>query len=102
MFYGLPVVGFDAGGIREWLLDGENGFLVPWKDINGLAFRIEQLLRDKDLGRRLGARGRELVSQQQTASQHECPIEQMFLRVINEKPLPAQNHFGVEANAACL
>jgi glycosyltransferase involved in cell wall biosynthesis len=104
MFYGLPVVGFDAGGIREWLLHGENGFLVRWKDIDGLALRIEQLLRDKDLGRRLGARGRELVSQQQTISQQDCPIEQMLLRVVRESRPPARNqhHIGVEANAACL
>jgi hypothetical protein len=93
MFYGLPVVGFDAGGIREWLLDGENGFLVGWKDIDGLALRIEQLLRDKDLGRRLGARGRELVSQQQAISQQDCPVEKLFLRVMRESRPPAQNHY---------
>src|SRR5580658_2801799 len=52
MCHGLPVVGFDAGGIREWLFDGENGFLVPWKDIKCFAERIERLLRDKDLARR--------------------------------------------------
>ncbi|HUD82273.1 MAG TPA: hypothetical protein VMQ67_02170, partial [Candidatus Saccharimonadales bacterium] len=71
---------------------------------DGLALRIEQLLRDKDLGRRLGARGRELVSQQQTISQQDCPIEQMLLRVVRESRPPARNqhHIGVEANAACL
>jgi glycosyltransferase involved in cell wall biosynthesis len=100
MFHGLPVVGFDAGGIREWLLDGENGFLVPVKDTEGFARRIEQLLRDKDLGRRLGARGRELVSQQQAISEQDCPIEQMLLRVVRESRPAALNHFGVEANAA--
>jgi glycosyltransferase involved in cell wall biosynthesis len=34
---GLPVVAFDAGGIREWLLDGVNGFLVPWMDRDAFA-----------------------------------------------------------------
>lgn len=80
MCHGLPVVAFDAGGIREWLLDGENGFLVPWKDTDRFAERIEQLLRDKDLARRLGGRGRELVSQQQESSSLCCPVEQALLR----------------------
>lgn len=85
MFYGLPVVGFDAGGIREWLFDGENGFLVPWKDTDRFAARLEQLLRDKDLARRLGRRGRELVSQQQDASRESCPVEQLLLRVVRQR-----------------
>ena len=85
MFHGLPVVAFDAGGIREWLFDGENGFLVPWKDTGHFAERIEQLLRDKDLARRLGRRGRELVSQQQDASRESCPVEQLLLRVVRQR-----------------
>jgi glycosyltransferase involved in cell wall biosynthesis len=85
MFYGLPVVGFDAGGIREWLLDGENGFLVPWKDTDQFAARIEQLLRNKELARRLGARGRELVTQQQDASLTSCPLDDLLRRIVNQR-----------------
>lgn len=81
MQYGLPIVAYDAGGIREWLFDGENGFLVPWKDTSRFAARMEQLLRDKDLARRLGRRGQELVSQQQ-ASSEGCLVEQLLLRVV--------------------
>ncbi|HEY3913853.1 MAG TPA: glycosyltransferase, partial [Verrucomicrobiae bacterium] len=102
MFHGLPVVGFDSGGIREWLLHGENGFLVPWKDIDGLAARIEQLLRDKELARKLGSRGRELVSQQQAISDQNCPIEQMLLRVVRESRPSLEPQPRMEANATSL
>jgi glycosyltransferase involved in cell wall biosynthesis len=85
MCHALPVVAFDAGGIREWLFDGENGFLVPWKDTDRFAERIEQLLRDKDLARQLGRRGREMVSQQQEASRQICPVEQVLLRVAQRR-----------------
>jgi glycosyltransferase involved in cell wall biosynthesis len=58
---GLPVVGFDAGGIRDWLRDGETGYLIPWMDTRVLAERIDVLLKDKELARRLGEQGREFV-----------------------------------------
>ena len=90
MSHGLPVVAFDAGGIREWLLDGENGFLVPWNDTDRFAERIEQLLRDKELARQLGRRGRELVSQQQETSRQICPVEQVLLRAAQQRERQTQ------------
>src|SRR5213078_3441847 len=54
MRYGLPVVGFDAGGVREWLVSGYNGFLVPWMDRDAFAARVEELLVNKALARQLG------------------------------------------------
>jgi glycosyltransferase involved in cell wall biosynthesis len=60
--YGIPVVGFDAGGIRDWLRDGETGYLIPWMDIETMSQRLDQLLGDKELARRLGAQGREFVN----------------------------------------
>jgi len=85
MYHALPVVAFDAGGIREWLFDGENGFLVPWKDTDRFAERIEQLLRDKELARHLGRRGQELVSQQQETSSEICPVEQVLVRAAQRR-----------------
>jgi len=85
MRHGLPVVAFDAGGIREWLFNGENGFLVPWKDTTRFAERIEQLLRDKELARRLGRRGREMISQQKEASFQNCPVEQLLLQAAQRR-----------------
>jgi glycosyltransferase involved in cell wall biosynthesis len=60
---GLPVVAFDAGGIREWLLDGVNGYLVPWMDREAFASRVDRLLRDKALARELGRNGRGLANE---------------------------------------
>ena len=60
---GLPVVAFDAGGIREWLLDGVNGFLVPWMDRDAFAGKVDALLFDKALARRLGQCGRQLADE---------------------------------------
>jgi glycosyltransferase involved in cell wall biosynthesis len=78
MRYGLPVVAFDAGGIREWLLDGQNGFLVPWNNRNRFAERVEQLLQDKLLARQLGENGRSLVAQQYDVGSYISSLENLF------------------------
>jgi glycosyltransferase involved in cell wall biosynthesis len=84
MSYGLPVVAFDAGGIREWLVDGENGFLVRWKDTDELAAHIEELLRDKELARRMGRRGLEMVMRQRESSREIEVLEALFSALIAE------------------
>jgi len=83
MRHGLPVVAFAAGGVSEWLLDGENGFLVPWMDRSQFAARIEQLLGNKILAQRLGERGRQLLRDKFNFDQYISGLEEMFSRVIN-------------------
>ncbi len=61
-----PVVSFDIDGAREVVLDGKTGYLVPPKDIDGLAVAIINLLKQRDLALRFGKAGRELVEQQWT------------------------------------
>jgi len=62
MRYGLPVVGFNSGGIGDWLKDGENGYLVPWMDTDKFALSLDKLLGDKALARRMGEAGRVRVA----------------------------------------
>jgi len=77
----LPVVAFDAGGVREWLIDGETGYLVPWMDTDLFAARIEQLLANKELARSLGRRGLERVNHEYDAVRQIDSLEGMFRRV---------------------
>lgn len=61
---GLPVVAGDSGGAPDAILDGENGFVVPGRDVAVVADRVATLLQDRDLARRFGERGREWVAAQ--------------------------------------
>lgn len=54
---GLPIVAYWSGGIGDWLEDGKTGFLVKPLDIVGMAEKIELLLGDETLARRLGQQG---------------------------------------------
>ncbi|MFZ4559849.1 MAG: glycosyltransferase family 4 protein [Saprospiraceae bacterium] len=59
---GLPVITTDVAGCRELVVEGENGFLCPPRDVAGLVAAIERLQALNTVGRtRLGRVGRERV-----------------------------------------
>lgn len=95
MRHGLPVVAFAAGGINEWLLDGQNGFLVPWMDRKKYAERIDQLLADKNLGRQLGERGWQLLRDKFNFNQYISGLEEMFSRMTHQ---PVKREMANTAN----
>ena len=57
---GLPVIASNVGGNNEIVRDGENGFLIEGDDIETLARHLAELINDKELRRRFGARSREI------------------------------------------
>jgi glycosyltransferase involved in cell wall biosynthesis len=59
MAHGRPVVATDVGGLRDLVVDGKTGILVPPGDAAALRTALQRLLGDPDLRRRLGAAGRE-------------------------------------------
>jgi glycosyltransferase involved in cell wall biosynthesis len=85
MRHALPVVAFEAGGIPDWLKDGYNGYLVPWMKVARFAERIEQLLRDKKLARRMGQNGLALARERLDFSRYISNLEEMFQRVLAER-----------------
>ncbi|HEY6147939.1 MAG TPA: glycosyltransferase family 4 protein, partial [Thermoanaerobaculia bacterium] len=61
MAAGLPIVAGRAAAVPELVLDGECGVLVPPDDAEALSAALGRLLSDRELGKRLGERGRRLV-----------------------------------------
>lgn len=64
MAHGRPVIGSNAGGIPDIIVDGETGLLVPPDDPLALSLAIERLRSDPSAARAMGARGREWVARQ--------------------------------------
>lgn len=56
-----PIVTTDMPGCREIVRHGENGLLVPPKDVQALASALRKLIGDAELRRRMGRAGRALV-----------------------------------------
>lgn len=54
----LPVVAFRGCGAEEAVVDKQTGYLVPARDLDGLAAAVVALLGNPDLARSMGAQGR--------------------------------------------
>lgn len=59
----LPIVAYDIRGIRDLVVDGETGFLVPLGDVRGLADKLAWLAQHLDEGRRMGQAGRRRIEE---------------------------------------
>jgi N-acetyl-alpha-D-glucosaminyl L-malate synthase BshA len=58
MAAGIPVVGCDAGGLPEVVKHTETGYLLPVGDVEGLADRCLEILRDAERRREMGEAAR--------------------------------------------
>ncbi len=63
MACGLPVVITDFGDNRRWVEDGVCGFVVPLKDPEALAEKIIYLLKNEDIRKEFGMRGRKIIEE---------------------------------------
>lgn len=59
----VPVVASDIGDAKEIVVDGETGFLTKSGDAEAIASRTIQILKSKDLQKKLGEKGRAHVKE---------------------------------------
>lgn len=60
MAMGRPIITTDANGCRETVQDGKNGFLVPVKNVNVLAEKMEEFIIHPELMNSMGNESYEL------------------------------------------
>lgn len=63
MAMGRPVITTDAPGCRETVIPGENGFLVPVREVESLAEAMERFILDPAMAPRMGRRSREIAEE---------------------------------------
>jgi starch synthase len=79
MACGTPVVGANAGGTPEAVLDGRTGVLVDdADDVGATTAAIERLLLDRDLRARLGRAGRERVREHFSVDAYAKRVERAY------------------------
>jgi N-acetyl-alpha-D-glucosaminyl L-malate synthase BshA len=83
MACGVPVVGSDAGGLPELVRHAETGYLLPVGDIDGMAARTVELLKDAERRRAMGQAGRSRASSLFSADRIVSQYEQYYEKVLS-------------------
>ncbi len=78
----VPVVSTYHSGICEAVINGETGFLVSEKDDRCLAQKLDILLSDRSLGKKMGEQGRELINERFDIRQQTAKLEAIYHSLI--------------------
>jgi N-acetyl-alpha-D-glucosaminyl L-malate synthase BshA len=72
----VPVIGSDSGGLPEVVRHAESGYLLPVGDVEGMAARTIEILKDDERRREMGEaarhRAESLFSAERVVSQYEA------------------------------
>ncbi len=79
---GLPVIASDIGAISTTVSEGENGFLIPSKNPESLALKIEKLIVEKELRLAMGQKSREIYLEKFNVPKQEARMREIFLQHI--------------------
>jgi glycogen(starch) synthase len=85
MAMGRVVVGSDAGGIRELVKDGLNGFLVGARNPEAIAGCLAKLAGDLTIRRSIGERAREFVMREREWKKIVERYSDIYTMVLKEK-----------------
>lgn len=72
------VIGYDWGALPELIKDGENGYLVPYRDIQSLVDKVLYLKNNPDMIIRLGQKGRKMAEENYDINQFNSQLNLAF------------------------
>jgi len=88
MATGLPVISTDVGSVREVVRDGENGVIVPPKDVDALTSALSSMLADPDRMAAFGDAGRKIVEESFRLEDMCRKREQVFANILCRNQTP--------------
>ncbi|NJR49592.1 MAG: glycosyltransferase family 4 protein [Leptolyngbyaceae cyanobacterium CSU_1_3] len=87
----LPIVATHITAIPEMVAHGENGLLIEPGDRIALAQSIDYLIQNREIGRKMGEKGRTLVEQKFNAETHFQRLEKIFREAISTSNLTSNS-----------
>jgi colanic acid/amylovoran biosynthesis glycosyltransferase len=80
---GLPVLSTRHSGIPELVQDGESGFLVPERDADALAEKLEYLIEHPEIWPEMGRAGRDYVARYYDINKLNDQLVSLYQRLLD-------------------
>ena len=81
---GLPVISTLHNGIPDGVLDGRSGFLVPERDADALAERLQYLIEHPEIWAEMGRAGREFVEKNYDIKKLNRRLVQIYQQLLQK------------------
>lgn len=85
MACGLPVIVTDVGGNREWISEGESGFIIPTKEPELLAEKIIYLFNNEIIMKKFGDINRQIIEERQDYYKEMSKMEKLYQLLLSLK-----------------
>ena len=82
---GVPILAFEAEGVREMVRDGVNGYVFKYGDIAAMSQALERFIADPEEARRMGQKGRQLVDDRWDISTMQRKTQELYEELLKEK-----------------
>ncbi len=84
---GVPVLAFEAEGVREMVHDGVNGFVFPHGDAKSMASALVRFMKEPGLREEMGEKGRALVDDRWDIATMQRKTQELYDELLQEKGL---------------
>lgn len=81
MFYAVPVVAFEVGGVPEVVDNGKTGWLHPFGNVSAMAASVDRLVEDEKESRAMGRAGELRARSLFTAEKAVNEYENLYYRI---------------------
>ena len=87
MAHGCACLATEVGGIPQVVTDGEDGVLIPAKDVQALKSSIRELLQNPQLQEKLGTNGRRTIEEKFELNKSVHKLIQIYCQVCGEREI---------------
>lgn len=81
----IPVITTDVGGVRDIVLSGETGFIVPKNDCRAFAEKLQLLIENKEIREKMSQNGWNFVHEQFHYTTLVANMEKVYCELLQKK-----------------